>query len=262
MEEVGKDRSIKSKKQEPFIWKGQSSMERGGNLFQKERELWEIQNKICSMSSTIYSYGKKGWLCNGTQIADSSGFRKMSIEDRGDTSQRPQSREQRDRKLNVIQEQQRPQTIRSTISKIEYMGKLFCPTVSTGAFRSPEETEKVFITGNSGFPKATDISKQLDKGHKRKVIGDNPNNRPNCAGKQTRSMAAPITVQPLTEPATEEAKLWNGWKSHGLKPAYEPILVAMKPNDGSYAENALKWGVSGLNIDGGRISHNEPLKRN
>jgi len=37
------------------------------------------------------------------------------------------------------------------------------------------------------------------------------------------------------------------------RPAYEPILVCMKPNDGSYADNALKWGVSGLNIDGGRI---------
>jgi site-specific DNA-methyltransferase (adenine-specific) len=38
-----------------------------------------------------------------------------------------------------------------------------------------------------------------------------------------------------------------------LKPAYEPIIMAMKPNDGSYAENALKWGVSGINIDAGRI---------
>ncbi len=57
----------------------------------------------------------------------------------------------------------------------------------------------------------------------------------------------------LTSPATPEAQLWNGWKSHGLKPAYEPILVAMKPNDGTYANNALKHGVSGLNIDGSRI---------
>ena len=57
----------------------------------------------------------------------------------------------------------------------------------------------------------------------------------------------------ITAPATPEAKLWNGWKSHSLKPAYEPVLVCMKPNDGSYAENALKWGVSGLWIDGGRI---------
>lgn len=53
-----------------------------------------------------------------------------------------------------------------------------------------------------------------------------------------------------------EAKQWDGWKSHGLKPAYEPIIVAMKPNDGSYVENALKWGVAGLNIDGGRIAVN------
>jgi len=69
----------------------------------------------------------------------------------------------------------------------------------------------------SGFPKATDIKKQIDKS------GD----------------------------GTE----WNGWKSHGLKPAYEPIIVAMKPNDGTYAQNALKHGVSGLNIDGGRIGY-------
>ena len=59
----------------------------------------------------------------------------------------------------------------------------------------------------------------------------------------------------ITQPQTPEAKLWNGWKSHGLKPAYEPILVAMKPNDKTYANNALKWGVSGLNIDGGRIEY-------
>ena len=57
----------------------------------------------------------------------------------------------------------------------------------------------------------------------------------------------------ITLAKTPEAKLWNGWKSHGLKPAYEPILVAVKPNEGTYAANALKHGVSGLNIDGGRI---------
>jgi len=65
------------------------------------------------------------------------------------------------------------------------------------------------------------------------------------------------------EPKGEEATLWNGWKSHGLKPAYEPILMAMKPNEGSYANNALKYGVAGLNIDGGRIgiNDNDPNRR-
>jgi len=50
----------------------------------------------------------------------------------------------------------------------------------------------------------------------------------------------------------KKVKKFEGWKSHGLKPAYEPILVAMKPNDGTYANNT-KHGVSGLNIDGARI---------
>lgn len=61
----------------------------------------------------------------------------------------------------------------------------------------------------------------------------------------------------ITKASTSEAKLWNGWKSHGLKPAYEPIIVAMKPNEGSYANNALKWEVAGLNINGGRIGTRE-----
>jgi DNA modification methylase len=46
-----------------------------------------------------------------------------------------------------------------------------------------------------------------------------------------------------------------------LSPNFEPIIVAMKPNDGSYAQNALKYGVAGLNIDGGRIeSKNTGIK--
>ena len=119
----------------------------------------------------------------------------------------------------------------------------------------------------SGFPKATDISKQLDKGVKRKVIGQKIRGSVEKA-KQSGSTFAKADanknnkdifgygIEDLTEPSTTEAKLWNGWKSHGLKPAYEPIIVAMKPNDGTYANNALKWGVSGLNIDGGRIEGN------
>ena len=38
-----------------------------------------------------------------------------------------------------------------------------------------------------------------------------------------------------------------------LKPAYEPIIMAMKPLEGSYAQNAEKWGVAGINIDATRV---------
>ena len=45
-----------------------------------------------------------------------------------------------------------------------------------------------------------------------------------------------------------------------LKPSWEPIIVAMKPCAGSFACNALEHGVAGLNIDGSRVAHDEPIK--
>lgn len=46
-----------------------------------------------------------------------------------------------------------------------------------------------------------------------------------------------------------------GFDGYGtaLKPAYEPILLCMKPLDGTFAQNAEKWEVAGLNIDECRI---------
>ena len=34
---------------------------------------------------------------------------------------------------------------------------------------------------------------------------------------------------------------------------YEPIIMAMKPCDGTFKQNAEKWGQAGINIDGCRI---------
>jgi len=50
----------------------------------------------------------------------------------------------------------------------------------------------------------------------------------------------------------------EGWSGYGtaLKPAWEPIILAMNPIDGTFANNALTHGVAGLNVDGGRISYN------
>lgn len=45
------------------------------------------------------------------------------------------------------------------------------------------------------------------------------------------------------------------WKGFGtaLKPAWEPIAVAVKPPAGSYVENVAAWDVAGLNIDASRV---------
>ncbi len=42
-----------------------------------------------------------------------------------------------------------------------------------------------------------------------------------------------------------------------LKPAYEPIIMAMKPCDGTFAQNAERWGQAGINIDASRIETEE-----
>jgi hypothetical protein len=65
----------------------------------------------------------------------------------------------------------------------------------------------------------------------------------------------------LNKPKTELASEWEGWGT-ALKPAHEPIVVARKPIEGTVAENCLKWGVGGINIDGCRVEGNEELGRN
>jgi site-specific DNA-methyltransferase (adenine-specific) len=49
---------------------------------------------------------------------------------------------------------------------------------------------------------------------------------------------------------------WQGWGT-ALKPALEPITVARKPlAEKTVAENCLKWGTGGINIDGCRVEGN------
>jgi site-specific DNA-methyltransferase (adenine-specific) len=59
--------------------------------------------------------------------------------------------------------------------------------------------------------------------------------------------------------STQE-KEWQGWGT-ALKPSIEIIVVAMKKLDGTFAQNALKWGVAGLWIDGCRVETEENTGR-
>jgi DNA modification methylase len=62
----------------------------------------------------------------------------------------------------------------------------------------------------------------------------------------------------ITSPATSEAKTWEGWGT-GLKQVVEPVVMARKPLDGTVAENTLRWGVGGINIDDSRIATTDNL---
>jgi site-specific DNA-methyltransferase (adenine-specific) len=110
----------------------------------------------------------------------------------------------------------------------------------------------------SGFPKSLDISKAIDKklGAEREVIGV-------CkrAGKEIGTYGAFEGNNKITVPATPEAQEWEGWGT-ALKPANEPIVLARKPlSEKTIAENVMKWGTGGLNIDGCRIESGGEHKR-
>jgi len=116
----------------------------------------------------------------------------------------------------------------------------------------------------SGFPKSLDISKAIDKaaGVEREVVGVSPSSairtRPSwqSAEESPHGMVGNSEGQRMVSaPSTDAAKLWNGWGT-AIKPAWEPIILAMKPLDGSFADNAINHGVAGLNVDGGRIGTN------
>ena len=123
---------------------------------------------------------------------------------------------------------------------------------------------------SSGMPKSMDISKAIDKklGAQRAVraaVGDHEgtidfgmkNRCPKC-GKPFFSANPCTCPREDLVPITEEAKKWSGWGTC-LKPAFEPIVLARKPIEGTVADNVLKWGVGGLNIDECRVESDKPV---
>jgi site-specific DNA-methyltransferase (adenine-specific) len=112
----------------------------------------------------------------------------------------------------------------------------------------------------SGFPKSMDVSKAIDKaaGAEREVIGTKIASPKGISQAESRSDSAAGAYGgetkeiDITAPSTLEAKQWDGWGT-ALKPAFEPVIVARKPIEGTVANNVLKWGTGGLNIDGSRI---------
>lgn len=113
-----------------------------------------------------------------------------------------------------------------------------------------------------GFPKSHDISKAIDKaaGAEREVVGT-IRKTPSAASENMHDgwrrpwAEGKDKTMDLTAPATPLAATWDGYGT-ALKPAWEPIILAMKPLDGTFAQNALRHGVAGLNVDGARIEAN------
>jgi len=113
------------------------------------------------------------------------------------------------------------------------------------------------------FPKSLNVSKAIDKklGAERKVVGSYRVGgnalTPTSEKGGTFGVGAPNSAPGdlfVTEAGSDEARQWEGWGT-GLKQVVEPVVLGRKPLDGTVAENTLRWGVGGINIDASRIAY-------
>ena len=103
----------------------------------------------------------------------------------------------------------------------------------------------------SGFPKSLDVSKAIDK------AAGAERNTADHKRKDREGWRFETQNTPSLPPATDAARQWEGWGT-ALKPAYESIVLARKPLEGTVAANVQKWGTGSINIDGCRIGSGGP----
>lgn len=120
-----------------------------------------------------------------------------------------------------------------------------------------EIRDTIMYLYGSGFPKSLNIGLAIDKknGVESEVIGTaigSVNAMPD--GRSSRSQIAWERESKEYEIKKAQNE-WGGWGT-SLKPAYEPIIIARKPCEGSCVDNVLKYGVGGINIEECRIAAN------
>lgn len=190
----------------------QSGVEGRSDIFQDSREL--RRGQVCSMSTRVSSDGSSRWVCDGASFDCGESDGKESGKNGSGASHQSRSNGQQVGEFDVVSKQSGSQGIRgegivtTTLARIEpfhYVGKVWCVRVPTGAFVA-RRNGKVFITGNSGFPKSLNISKQFEK------KGN----------------------------AENDAKLWKNYGT-ALKPAHEPIAIFGKGDSQFSPEAPFKY---------------------
>ena len=240
------------------------------NLLQTQGEICRPVDQVRALPGTPDEHGTQRRVCDGAsaggcagnwQATDAAGMR-ASHQPRCDGQQAGEPDAVCDQcGSQAVRARESYQTTVATVTAIEYSGLIWCPTVSTGAFVA-RRNGKVFITGNSGFPKSHDVSKAIDKAAG--VAGGYGEKKPNVHSRGDHVLHEgwkrpwqddPTAVDKSGReylPGSEAAAQWQGWGT-ALKPALEPITVARKPLAGTVSANVLAWGTGALNIDGCRI---------
>jgi site-specific DNA-methyltransferase (adenine-specific) len=109
----------------------------------------------------------------------------------------------------------------------------------------------------SGFPKSHNVALGIDKlngaENRGRAIPTASSYQASDVNEENKLTSNPVEAY---EAKSDESAKWQGWGT-ALKPAVEPIIVARKPLEGTVAQNVLKYGTGGLNIDASRIGSEE-----
>ena len=129
-----------------------------------------------------------------------------------------------------------------------------------------EIRDQVMWLYGSGFPKSMNVGKIIDKKLRGVGIGKSDPKSPLHGTKRQKidGSNAKHDMSPLYKTQNVEyeyehdiSKQWDGWGT-ALKPAHEPLVLARKPlSEKSIADNVLKWGTGGINIDECRVEGND-----
>ena len=120
-----------------------------------------------------------------------------------------------------------------------------------------EIRDQIMWLYGSGFPKSLNIGKAIDKieGNEREDLGKSLVTRLNIPKNDIYESGIRGKECRITKGNSE----WEGWGT-SLKPANEPICLARKPlSEKSIAENVLKHGTGGINIDGCRVATDDEI---
>ena len=131
-----------------------------------------------------------------------------------------------------------------------------------------EVRDSLYWMFGTGFPKSLDIAKAVESTvtmggssmtqMRRRNMGADYRAHPLAGtpgygdGRMSRGADTDHDYKNARPVTAEEALTWYGWGT-ALKPAIEPICFARKPVEGTVAQNVLKHGVGGINIDGCRV---------
>lgn len=99
----------------------------------------------------------------------------------------------------------------------------------------------------TGYPKSHTLSREIDE----RAGVPMPVAQKSATGSRIASFGHYVPHGEW-QPVTEAARQWQGWGT-GLKPAWEPIILARRPLLSTAGKSVQQFGTGGINVDACRI---------